>query len=152
MKVLANSPSEKSKIAAQLTNDVLKNRTILIIEDNLACVQANRMLADWVVEMVENSNLANKLCLFIKSRKRPNTYVDTDHPAFTHLHLDPLDAKDRRKLFYNLIRIYELNDISPENVEWFVNQLLLSPYQLVKAADELSRHPLFPQLNKKRKI
>ena len=68
--------------------------------------------------------------------------MDTDHPTFAHLHLDPLDAKDRRKLFYSLIRIYKLDDVTDEDVQWFVDQLLLSPYQLVKAAEELSKSPV----------
>ncbi len=142
MDILSKSPEDKIKNAVMLTNDLLSRRTVLTIDDNLACVQPGRTLADWLVDMVESDEFCNKLAIFIKSRKAPNAFVDTDYPRFSHLHLEPLDAKDRKKLFYNLMRLYNLVNIEENEVSWFVNKLLLSPYQLVKAVEALSNNSL----------
>lgn len=142
MDILRKDPTEKSKIAAEMTNKLLLSKTILVIDDNLACVQPNRKLADWLTDMVENSSLEKKLGIFIKSKKMPGTFIDVDHPLFSHLHLDPLEEKDRSKLFYSLLRIYGIVDVSDNDVSWFVKKLLLSPYQLVKAVEALSKQPM----------
>lgn len=50
-----------------------------------------------------------------------------------------MDSKDRLKLFYSLLRIYNLTDINEEDAKWFVGKLLLSPSQLLKAVEALSQ-------------
>ena len=137
--VLKGSTSDKIENAASLLNELLDSQSVLSVNDDMACVLPNRMLADWLVELVEQSNMNNQLGLFIKSRKMLNSFVETEHPSFGHVNLQPLEAKDRYKLFYNLLRIYNLTNISEDNVRWFVERLLLSPSQLVKAVEALSR-------------
>lgn len=142
MTVLSKSTEDKTKYAVDMTNELLSGNIVLTIIDNLACVLPNRALADWLVDMIESPAFCNKLALFIKCRKSPNTFIDTDHPRFCHIHLDPLNSKDRKKLFYNLMRLYNITDISDKDVSWFVEKLLLSPYQLVKAVEALSKNPI----------
>lgn len=133
------SPNEKAIVAAQLLNTILNSNSTISINDNLACVRANRHLSDWIVDVVENSDMNNQLGLFIKSRKVLHTFEDAIHPSFGHIMLTPLDAKDRTKLFYNLIRIYDIEHLTEADVQWFVNKLLLSPAQIVRAVEALSK-------------
>lgn len=142
LKELGKSAKEKSIVATQLLNTVLESRSTISINDNLACVQANRHLSDWIVDVVENSGMNNQLGLFIKSSKVLHTFEDTNHPSFGHIMLKPLDSKDRTKLFYNLIRIYGIENITEADVQWFVDRLLLSPAQIVRAAEALSKQPV----------
>lgn len=142
LSVLQGSISEKANIAARLVNKLLDTNAVITIDDDMACVLPNRHLADWLVELVGNSNLCNKLGLFIKSKVILNSFSEVSHPAFGHINLKPLDYKDRVKLFYSLMRIYGLSDIDESDVKWFVSKLLLSPSQLVKAVDKLSNLPL----------
>lgn len=142
MAVLGGSTSEKTSSAANLVNELLNTNSVLSINDDLSCVLPNRKLADWLIDLVEKSNMANKLGLFIKSHKILDSFSEIEHPFFGHINLNPLDSKDRLKLFYSLLRIYNLTDISEEDVKWFVGKLLLSPSQLVKAVEALSCKPL----------
>lgn len=142
MTVLEGSTSEKTNSAANLVNELLNTNSVLSINDDLSCVLPNRKLADWLIDLVEKSNIANKLGLFIKSHKILDSFSDTEHPFFGHINLSPLDSKDRLKLFYSLLRIYNLTDIDERDVKWFVGKLLLSPSQLVKAVEALSCKPL----------
>lgn len=142
MTVLGGSTSEKTSSAANLVNELLNTNSVLSINDDLSCVLPNRKLADWLIDLVEKSDMANKLGLFIKSHKILDSFSEIEHPFFGHINLNPLDSKDRLKLFYSLLRIYNLTDISEEDVKWFVGKLLLSPSQLVKAVEALSCKPL----------
>lgn len=137
--ILKGSTSDKIEKAACLLNELLDSNGVLSVNDDMACVLPSRMLAGWLVELVEKSNINNQLGLFIKSRKIPNVFVEAEHPSFGHVNLQPLDSKDRYKLFYNLLRIYKLTNVCEEDVWWFVDRLLLSPSQLVKAVEVLSR-------------
>lgn len=142
MTVLGGSTSEKTSSAANLVNELLNTNSVLSINDDLSCVLPNRKLADWLINLVEKSDMVNKLGLFIKSHKILDSFSETEHPFFGHINLNPLDSKDRLKLFYSLLRIYNLTDISEEDAKWFVGKLLLSPSQLVKAVEALSCKPL----------
>lgn len=142
MTVLGGNTSEKTSSAANLVNELLNTNSVISINDDLSCVLPNRKLADWLIDLVEKSNIANKLGLFIKSHKILDSFSEIEHPFFGHINLSPLDSKDRLKLFYSLLRIYNLTDISEEDVKWFIGKLLLSPSQLVKAVEALSCKPL----------
>ncbi len=142
MSVMRGSVSEKTVTAVSLVNELLNTNAVLTINDDMACVLPNRKLADWLINVVEDEHFINKLSLFIKSRKILDSFAETEHPTFGHITLKPLDTKDRRKLFYSLLRIYNLTDIGEEDVEWFIGKLLLSPSQLVKAVEALSQKPL----------
>ena len=142
MNVLRGSTEQKVEAAAVLANEILNTNSVLSVNDDMACVLPNKQLADWLVEMVEKSSLCNKLGIFIKSRKTLNSFSEAHHPRIGHIYLDPLDTKDRMKLFYSLLRIYNLTDISDDDVRWFVGKLLLSPSQLVKAVEALAQRPL----------
>ena len=140
--VLKNSPMEKADVAARLANKLLDNNGVVTINDDMSCVLPNKKIADWLTVIVEDSGLCNKLALFIKSRVRLESYAEKEHPSFGHLSLEPLTTNERKKLFYSLMRQYEITDLSEENVDFFVNKLLLSPSQLAKAAEEISKESL----------
>ena len=140
--VLKGNIAEKASTAAKLANELLNINGVLSINDNMACVLPNKRLADWLTDIVENSGLCNKLGLFIKSRVRLEAYSEKEHPSFGHLSLEPLTTNERKKLFYSLMRQYDITNLSEENVDFFVKRLLLSPSQLVKAVEEISKESL----------
>lgn len=139
VEILGGDTSEKTNIAATLINELLNTNAVVSINDDLSCVLPNRKLADWLIDIVEKSHIVNKLGLFIKSHKLLNSFEEASHPSFGHIFLEPLDSRDRLKLFYSLLRIYNLTDIDEEDAKWFVGKLLLSPSQLVKAVEALSQ-------------
>lgn len=68
IQVLSQSQIDKAKTASNLLNLLLNNQTVLTVEDNMSCVQANRKLADWLLDLVDNAEMNNQLGLFIKSK------------------------------------------------------------------------------------
>lgn len=142
MNILSRSTTEKTNVAASLVNELLNTNTVLSINDEMSCVLPNRKLADWLIDLIEKSPMVNKLGLFIKSHKILDSFAEAEHPSIGHINLSPLDSKDRLKLFYSLLRIYNLTDISEEDAKWFIRKLLLSPSQLVKAVEALSYKPI----------
>lgn len=140
--ILLSEIGTKSKTAASLVNEILKYRTVITIEDDMSCVQPNKKLAQWIVDIVEKSEMNNQLGIFIKSCISLNSFECSEHPSFGNIDLKPLDANDRRMLFYHLLRNYGLQGISEDDVNFFVEKLLHSPYQLVKAAEALSKNPV----------
>lgn len=138
--ILSRSTAEKAQVAASLLNEILNERTVLTIDDDMACVTQNKRVAEWFVELIETSGMNNQLGIFVKSKKVIKSFEETHHPSIGHISLDPLDTKDRRKLFYNLLRIYDIDSVTEEDVEWFIQRLLLSPSQIVKTVEQLSKN------------
>ena len=79
---------------------------------------------------------------FVKSKLALMSFEETNHPSFGHIKLEPLDTSDRIKLFYSLMRLYKVSNVSESDVKWFVERLLLSPIQIVKAVEKLSVYPV----------
>lgn len=140
--VLSQTPIEKANTAAHLLNQLLDSRTVLTINDNMSCIQANRKLSDWLLDLVDNAGMHNQLGLFVKSKLALMSFEDANHPSFGHIKLEPLDTSDRIKLFYSLMRLYKVSNVSESDVKWFVEKLLLSPIQIVKAVEKLSVYPV----------
>ncbi|MFA6830837.1 MAG: TIR domain-containing protein [Bacteroidaceae bacterium] len=140
--ILAKSAKEKSAKAVELLNKLLDSGSVLVVDDDLSCVMPNRQLADWVSDVVENSSLRNQLGVLIKSKKAPVTYLTAEHPFFAHLNLEPLDTKDRVKLFYHLIRLYKIDNVTDDDIRWFASKLLMSPLQIIEVAKALRNSPL----------
>lgn len=139
---LAKSTEEKTKSAISLINDILNSGDILAIDDNYACVLNNRHIAEWLTDMLDGNEVNSQFGIFIKSRLSVKSFEETDHPHFGHIQLEPLNTSDRTKLFYGLMKIYNVKDIKEEDVKWFVGHLLQSPSQIAKAVEALSYKPL----------
>lgn len=121
---------QKIDLAVDLLNSLFKNKSVVFIEDNLACVLPTRDIPEWLGDIISHEHLEKKLALFIKSRLAPNAYIRQKYPRLAHVQLHPLSRKDRKKLFYNLAERYDLNDIGEKDVDFFVDRLLLSPSQI----------------------
>lgn len=121
---------QKIDLAVDLLNSLFKNKCVVFIEDNLACVLPTRDIPEWLGDIISHEHLEKKLALFIKSRLAPNAYIRQKYPRLAHVQLHPLSRKDRKKLFYNLAERYDLNNISEKDVDFFVDRLLLSPSQI----------------------
>lgn len=132
---LSAPPKEKAKTVVRLLNRLYESQTVVFVEDNMACVLPNREVAEWLVDVIGDPNLNMQIGLFIKSGLSPNSYIDSDIPQLAHIQLLPLNKKDRSKLFYQYASYYKLEDISDNDVNFFVDRLLQSPAQILKAVE-----------------
>lgn len=135
--IYTRTPKEKSKVAVQLLNELYSTRSIVFIHDNMSCILPNRNIAEWLIDIIEDPDLNNQMGMYIQSRITPITYIEVAHPKVVHIPLLPLNKKDRLKLFYSYMRVYELNNISDDDVLFFVDKLLYSPIQLKQAIETI---------------
>lgn len=142
--ILSKDPKEKSHEAVLMLNELYETRTVLFISDSLSLLLPNKDLAEWVADILEDKDLNNQLGMFIMSSKIPNAYIESRHPQVAHIQLQPLDKKDRQKLFVNCIRAYGLAGINQSDVDFFVDRLLQSPSQIIQVAEALSNNIPMP--------
>lgn len=142
--VLSLQPKEKAHEAVLLLNELYETRTVLFVNDNLSCLLPNKNLAEWMIDILNDDKLNNQLGLFIMTQKIPNAFVESKYPQVAHIQLQPLDKKDRRKLFVNCIRAYGLDGVTQEDIDFFVDRLLQSPSQIIQVAEALSNNTPMP--------
>ena len=142
--ILSKDPKEKSHEAVLMLNELYETRTVLFINDNLSLLLPNKDLAEWVADILDDKDLNNQLGMFIMSPKIPNAYIESRHPQVAHIQLQPLDKKDRQKLFVNCIRAYGLEGINQSDVDFFIDRLLQSPSQIIQVAEALSNNTPMP--------
>lgn len=135
--ILTETPIRKAKIAVQLLNELYENRSVVFVEDNMACVLPNRKIPEWLSNIIEDDELNPQLGIYILSRITPSSYLEGDHPAIIHIPLLPLDRKDRHKLFYSYTRAYEISDITEDDANFFIDKLLQSPTQIQQAIEAI---------------
>lgn len=140
--VLPSSSTEKQQYAVSLINELYNLRTVLFIEDNMSIVCPNRTLPEWFSNVIKDSNLSPQIGMFILSRITPKTTIESSYPQIISIALDPLSKSDRRKLFYQLIDIYHLENIQDCDVEEFIEKLNQSPIQLDRLAQALQANDL----------
>lgn len=143
-KVLLKQPKEKAHEAVLMLNELYETRTVLFINDNMSCILPSRDLSEWVIDILNDEKLNNQLGMFIMTQKIPNAFVESNHPQVAHIQLQPLDKKDRRKLFVNCIRAYGLEGVTKADIDFFVDRLLHSPSQIIQVAEALSNNTPMP--------
>ena len=136
--ILLLDPKEKSHEAVLMLNELYETQTVVFIRDNLACILPTRELSEWMIDILDDKDLNNQLGMFIMTHKIPSTFIESEHPQVAHIQLEPLDKKDRRKLFINCIRSYGLQGVTQQDVDFFVDKLLQSPSQIIQVAESLS--------------
>lgn len=139
--LLRKSPKEKSHVVVELLNELYNTRSVVFVNDDMTCVLQNRDIPQWLKDVLTDTELNNQLGLYIMSRKSPSSFLESKYPQIAHIQLMPLSRKDRIKLFINCMRAYELKGITEEDINFFVDQLLQSPQQILQVVEALSTKP-----------
>lgn len=146
--VLAQKPEEKADEVVQMLNELYETRSVVFVEDNGSLILNNRRMPEWLNDVLGNPALNNQLGLFVLSQKIPNTFIESDCPQIAHIQLNPLDRKDRVKLFVSCMRAYGLTNISQEDISFFVDKLLFSPIQIVKVVEAIYNNTPIPLIKR----
>lgn len=139
--ILGKTPTEKSHIVVELLNELYNTRSVVFVNDDMSCVLPNRDIPQWLKDVLTDTELNNQLGLYIMSRKAPSSFIESEYPQIAHIQLMPLSRKDRMKLFVNCMRAYELEGITEDDIDFFVDQLLQSPQQILQVVEALSTKP-----------
>lgn len=145
--VLSASYQSKIDVAVRILNAIFDMQQVLFIDDNMACVLPDKNIPSWLADIVSHESINKQLALFIKSRITPNTYLSSDFPRLAHIHLNPLNKADRKKLFYSLAQNYHLEGFSDKDVNFFVEKLLESPSQIHEAVKAIKQHGVLKAKN-----
>ena len=145
--ILSASYDEIIDTAVNLLNELFNMRQVLFIDDNMACVLPDKSIPGWLSDIVSHGLLNKQLALFIKSRITPNTFIVSKFPNLAHIHLNPLNTNDRKKLFYSLAQKYHLEGFRDSDAVFFVEKLLESPLQIHEAVKAISQHGVLKARN-----
>lgn len=137
---LAQSVESKVDLAVTLLNSLYNSRSVVFVDDHMACVLPNREIPEWLGDIIQNDHLNKQLALFIKSRITPNSYIKDEYPRLAHIQLHPLKRSDRKKLFYSLAQHYGLSDFRDADADFFVDRLLQSPSQIHHAVMDIAQN------------
>lgn len=140
---LRHAPAEKAQIAVRLLKELCGTHLYLLVHDDMACVLPKRESPEWLIDMLENPELPSKISMGIMSKIHPYAYIETDCPSIIHVALEPLNRADRKKLFYNYAQIFDLEDISDQDADFFVDKLLHSPEQIKMAVEVIRDKGLY---------
>lgn len=138
--ILSASYSSRIDAGVVLLNDLFDIRQVLFVDDNMACVLPDKNIPAWLADIVSHEQLNKQLALFIKSRVTPNAYLVGDLNRIAHIHLNPLNKADRKKLFYSLAQNYHLDGFRDRDADFFVEKLLESPLQIHEAVKAIAQH------------
>lgn len=138
--ILSASYSSRIDAGVVLLNALFDIRQVLFVDDNMACVLPDKNIPAWLADIVSHEQLNKQLALFIKSRVTPNAYLVGDLNRIAHIHLNPLNKADRKKLFYSLAQNYHLDGFRDRDADFFVEKLLESPLQIHEAVKAIAQH------------
>lgn len=138
--VLSSSYQSKIDTAVILLNEIFDMRQVLFVDDNMACVLPDKSVPLWLTDIISHESLNKQLALFIKSRITPHSYVVSEFPRLAHIHLNPLNKADRKKLFYGLAQNYHLDGFHDKDADFFVDKLLESPSQIHEAVKAIKQY------------
>lgn len=139
--IFQKEPKEKSKAAVKILNTLYDNRSVLLVDDNMAMILPNRNIPDWVSDILTNEDLNPQLGLYVLSKITPTAYIETRIPQIVHISLKPLNRADRKKLFYKFAIINNLK-ISDKDADFFVDRLLQSPEQIINSIMAIKKNGL----------
>lgn len=139
--IFQKEPKEKSKAAVKILNTLYDNRSVLLVDDNMAMILPNRNIPDWVSDILTNEDLNPQLGLYVLSKITPTAYIETRIPQIVHISLKPLNRADRKKLFYKFAIINDLK-ISDKDADFFVDRLLQSPEQIINSIMAIKKNGL----------
>jgi len=136
--IFALPPKDKAHEAVLLLNELYETGSVVFVNDNMSCILPDRNLSEWMIDILNDEVLNNQLGMFLLSHRVPNSFIESEIPSIAHIQLQPLNRKDREKLFVSYVRAYGILGINQSDVDFFVDRLLQSPSQIVQAVKALN--------------
>jgi len=120
---------DKIEQAIKIVQKLIENNERLFVLDSGCIIQPNKVIANWFLEITNDSRLDNTLGIVLITRFRPNPSFILKNKRIKAIHVDALSEKDVRKLFVQYRDILELS-IEQENSEKILDILNGIPSQV----------------------
>lgn len=125
--------------AVTYINEIINAHSFLLIEDEMAFVQYDGTLPQWVKDILAHPALIDSLKIYVSSRVRPRVYELRQFPQLIHINLQGFNGDERRRIFINFCRYHGVN-MPDRDVDYFVDHLQSSPQQLETAVKYIKEH------------
>ena len=135
--LLGKNTKEKTEAAIKMLNSLFEQDKYLILyDDGQSCVRYNRMLSDWFKYIVTNPMLIGGMHLYVISNVSVSySRIRTDEDV-AYITLYGMSLSDRKKLLYKHLS-EQKEAISEEDVHFLAENLVYSPNQLIKVAEDI---------------
>jgi tetratricopeptide (TPR) repeat protein len=141
--LLKQGMDEKVQCAVALTAEVSKYKDYVRILDHIGIVRQNRKLADWFCDVINNESFPNHIVLFVASDYKPDPYVEANYSNVLHVNMPALSRQEAVALFYKYAMGFHVeDDISSADVNYFVDNLNVSPRLLLQAVKAIKDNGL----------
>lgn len=150
LQINSRKKEEKVKIAVNLIKLIDDMKEIVIIRDSGVCVLTNGRFSDWFYDILRDTNLPHKICLFIASSYFVSPRTEDLMPSVISLKLNPLKKEAVRVLFFAYATIRNIPIIS--GIDSVIDKIPGMPSYVFRSADLLkiyhSPHKLSLEIEK----
>lgn len=133
LKISSQAKEEKVKVVVNLFCQIQQLKEVVIIRDNGVCVLSDGRLSDWFTDILHDSNLPHKICLFVAASYFMNQRTEFAESSLISLRINPLKKDAVRVLFYAYT---EISNISiPSGADSIIDKIPGLPSYIFRSAD-----------------
>lgn len=144
--ILSSSTQIKLNAAVRFTNELYSHKAYVLIADKMGCVGYDGRLTDWFKDFISHPELIKELKIFVLSEIQWVSYEAQKYQNLININLKVLTTEERVMLFNRCCDIFEVCDISNQEVLQIVRKLTHSPGQIVNFVKDLKVHPYTKKL------
>ena len=141
------SIESKIEIAVKLLKQFMDYKELVFVIDEGGIVLPNNTIVDWFKSVVNNELFDNNLILCLISKFRPNeAHLRREKKSLVY-RIPELSIPESKNLFLRLLKIYQLENLSREDKEFFIEHLNGIPSQIIYAVNLIEINPLEAKKN-----
>lgn len=129
------SIESKNKIAANLVKQFMDFKELIFVVDEGGIILPNNSVVNWFKELVNNEIFDNNLVLCVISKYRPNEVQLKREKKSLVYRIPELSRPETKNLFLRLLKIYQLEGITRDDKEFFIEHLQGIPSQIIYAVN-----------------
>ncbi|WP_127018807.1 toll/interleukin-1 receptor domain-containing protein [Flagellimonas beolgyonensis] len=139
--------AEKINITIDLVKQFMDYKELIFVVDEGSIILPNGTIVDWFKELVNNDLFNNNLVLCLISKYRPNEVLLKKERKSLVYRIPELSKQETKNLFLKLLNIYQLENISREDKEFFIKNLNGIPSQIIYAVNLIEINPIEAKKN-----
>lgn len=136
------SLQEKITVAVDLVKQFMDYKELIFIIDEGGIVLPNNTIVEWFQKIVNHEYFSNNLAFCVIAKYRPDEVFLKKEKKSLVYRVPELSKPETKNLFQRLLKIYQLEHISREDKEFFINNLNGIPSQIIYAINliEINLH------------
>lgn len=132
---------DKINVAIKLVKQFMDYKELIFIIDEGGIILPDSNVVDWFTKIVNHIHFNNNLAFCIISKYRPNEGALRREKKSLVYRIPELSKPETKNLFQRLLKIYQLEHISREDKEFFIDNLNGIPSQIIYAINLIEINP-----------